>query len=264
MRTAIFVALGIGLVATISAAVGLWEVGRFLPDDQTILAYQPRAGQKLTPLIAIPPNVIHAFLAAEDGDFYRHPGIDIPLILRAAAIDVVRLASDQRPLGASTITQQVVKNLLLSDEVSIDRKVKEILLALRLERQLSKGRILEIYLNEVYLGCGAHGVAEAASRYFGKPVNALALGEAAFVAGLPKAPNHYSPAHFPEAAKARRDWVIDRMVEDGYVTPADAAQAKETPIDTASLSSFCRVDAREFEVATPTEGATERRTAQVH
>ena len=170
MRTAIGVALGLGVLATSMAAVGLWEVGRSLPDDQKILAYQPRAGQKLTPLIAIPPNVIQAFLAAEDGDFYRHPGIDIPLMLRAAAIDVVRLASDQRPLGASTITQQVVKNLLLSDEVSIDRKVKEILLALRLERELSKDRILEIYLNEVYLGCGAHGVTEAAFRYFDKPV----------------------------------------------------------------------------------------------
>jgi penicillin-binding protein 1A len=197
---------------------------------------------------------------AEDGDFYRHPGIDIPLMLRAAVIDLSRLASDRRPLGASTITQQVVKNLPLSDEGSLSRKIKEILLSLRLERELSKDRILEIYLNEVYLGCGAYGIGEAASQYFDKPVNALALGEAAFLAGLPKAPNHYDPARFPEAAKARRDWVIDRMAEDGYVTSADASQTKETPIIIANLRPSCGVAPRKLE-APPIEAAGKRRTA---
>ena len=124
-------------------------------------------------------------------------------------------AANRRPVGASTITQQVAKNMLLSNEISIERKVKEILLATRIEEALPKDRILELYLNEIYLGSGAYGVAAAALTYFDKSLDELTLGEAAFLAGLPKAPNNYNPARFPQAAKARRDWVLDRMVEDG-------------------------------------------------
>ncbi len=131
--------------------------------------------------------------------------------MRAAITDVGRLRANRRPVGASTITQQVAKNMLLTNEVSIERKIKEILLATRIEAALSKDRILELYLNEIYLGAGAYGVAAAALTYFDKSLDELTLGEAAFLAGLPKAPNHYNPRRVPQAAKARRDWVIDRM-----------------------------------------------------
>ena len=137
-----------------------------------------------------------------------------------------RFRANRRPVGASTITQQVAKNMLLSSEISIERKVKEILLATRIEAALPKDRILELYLNEIYLGSGAYGVAAAALTYFDKSLDELTLGEAAFLAGLPKAPNRYNPARFPQAAKARRDWVLDRMVEDGAATPDAAVQAR--------------------------------------
>ena len=152
-------------------------------------------------------------------------------MLRAAITDVSRFRANRRPVGASTITQQVAKNMLLSNEVSIERKIKEILLATRIEAALPKERILELYLNEIYLGSGSYGVAAAALTYFDKSLDELTLGEAAFLAGLPKAPNRYSPAHFPQTAKARRDWVLDRMVEDGAATQAEAAQAEAQPLE---------------------------------
>ena len=130
---------------------------------------------------------------------------------RAAAIDLTRIGSGRRPIGASTITQQLVKNLILGGEVLLARKVKEILMALRVEKELPKNCILEIYLNEINLGCGAHGIAQAALDYFGKPIDELTLDEAAFLAALPKAPGHYDPSRFPRAAKARRNWVIGRI-----------------------------------------------------
>src|SRR5207248_7371756 len=139
-------------------------------------------------------------------------------MIRAALTDVGRWQSKRRPVGASTITQQVAKNMLLSNELSIARKVKEILLAMRIEEALSKDRILELYLNEIYLGSSAYGVTAAALTYFNKSLDELTLGEAAYLAGLPKAPNNYHPARFPQAAKARRDWVLERMLEDGNAT----------------------------------------------
>src|SRR5207244_10658155 len=128
---------------------------------------------------------------------------------------VSTLQAHRRPVGAATSTQQVAKNMLLTNEISIERKVKEMLLATRIEAALPKDRIIGLYLNEIYLGAGAYGVAAAALTYFDKSLDELTLGETAFLAGLPKAPNRYNPARFPQAAKARRDWVLDRMVEDG-------------------------------------------------
>ena len=151
-------------------------------------------------------------------------------MLRAALTDVGRWRSNRRPVGASTITQQVAKNMLLSNELSIERKIKEMLLATRIDEALPKDRILELYLNEIYLGAGAYGVASAALTYFDKSLDELTLGEAAFLAGLPKAPNNYNPVRFPQAAQARRDWVLDRMVEDGYATAAEVAAAKAEPV----------------------------------
>src|SRR5271165_1674149 len=229
--------------------ITLWHFGRDLPDYQQLAHYQPpimtrvHAGDGrlvaeyaterriFVPIQAIPQHVINAFLSAEDKNFYSHHGVDPVSILRAAITDVSRLRASRRPVGASTITQQVAKNMLLSNEISIERKVKEILLATRIEAALPKDRILELYLNEIYLGSGAYGVAAAALTYFDKPLDELTLGEAAFLAGLPKAPNRYSPARFPQTAKARRDWVLERMVEDGAATQAEAAQAEAQPLE---------------------------------
>ncbi|MBV9200719.1 MAG: penicillin-binding protein 1A [Alphaproteobacteria bacterium] len=229
--------------------ITLWYFGRDLPDYQQLAHYQPpimtrvQAGDGrllaeyaterriFVPIQAIPTPVINAFLSAEDKNFYNHHGVDPVSILRAAITDVSRFHANRRPVGASTITQQVAKNMLLSSEISIERKVKEILLATRIEAALPKERILELYLNEIYLGSGAYGVAAAALTYFNKSLDELTLGEAAFLAGLPKAPNRYSPARFPLTAKARRDWVLDRMVEDGAATHAEAAQAEAEPLE---------------------------------
>jgi penicillin-binding protein 1A len=229
--------------------ITLWYFGRDLPDYQQLAHYQPpimtrvQAGDGrllaeyaaerriFVPIQAIPKPVINAFLSAEDKNFYNHHGVDPVSILRATITDVSRFRANRRPVGASTITQQVAKNMLLSNEVSIERKIKEILLATRIEAALPKERILELYLNEIYLGSGAYGVAAAALTYFDKPLDELTLGEAAFLAGLPKAPNRYSPARFPQTAKARRDWVLDRMVEDGATTQAEAAQAEAQPLE---------------------------------
>src|ERR1700747_2878604 len=229
--------------------ITLWYFGRNLPDYQQLAHYQPpimtrvQAGDGrllaeyaterriFVPIQAIPKPVINAFLSAEDKNFYSHHGIDPVSIARAAVTDVGRFRANRRPVGASTITQQVAKNMLLSSEVSIERKVKEILLATRIEAALPKDRILELYLNEIYLGDGAYGVAAAAPPYSDKSLDELSLGEAAFLAGLPKAPNRYNPKRVPQAAQARRDWVIDRMVGDGVVTQAEAAAAEARPLE---------------------------------
>ena len=227
------------------AGITIWYFGRDLPDFQQLAHYQPPITTRLhagdgrllaeyaterrvfVPIEAIPKPVVEAFLASEDKNFYSHHGIDPFSIARAALTDIGRLHANRRPIGASTITQQVAKNMLLTNEVSVERKIKEILLATRIEAALPKDRILELYLNEIYLGGGAYGVAAAALTYFDKPLDELTLGEAAFLAGLPKAPNRYSPVRFPLAAKARRDWVLERMVEDGVAT-REAANAAET------------------------------------
>jgi penicillin-binding protein 1A len=226
----------------------IWYFGRDLPDYQQLARYEPpittrvHAGdgrllaeyaterRVFVPIAAIPKPVIDAFISAEDKNFYTHHGIDPMSMLRAALTDLGRWRDKRRPIGASTITQQVAKNMLLSNEVSIERKIKEILLATRIDDALPKDHILELYLNEIYLGSGAYGVASAALTYFDKSLDELTLGEVAFLAGLPKAPNNYNPVRFPQQARARRDWVIDRMVEDGYATAAEAAAAKAEPI----------------------------------
>jgi penicillin-binding protein 1A len=181
------------------------------------------------PIEAIPKTVIHAFLAAEDKNFYSHPGIDFVGIARASLQNLMSLGQNRRPVGASTITQQVAKNFLLTNEVSIERKIKEAILAFRIEQAFSKDHILELYLNEIYLGFGSYGVAAAALNYFDKSLDELTISEAAYLAALPKAPNNYHPYRQAAAAKARRDWVIDRMVEDGYVTPEEGKQAQAAP-----------------------------------
>src|SRR5580704_1456245 len=224
----IFVASILGaLVVGGFLALAIAHFSRDLPDHQQLLTYQPATGSRvyagdgsfiaefasehrvLTPIKDIPPLIVHAFLAAEDREFYSHSGVNPLAILRAALADIVRFGRGQRPMGASTITQQLVRHFLLTNEVSVSRKIKEALLAYRIETVLTKDRILEIYLNEIYLGAGAYGVAAAAEIYFGKHLDQLTLAEAAFLAALPKAPNNYNPVRHPEAARIRRDWVLD-------------------------------------------------------
>jgi len=239
----------VGLAGAGVVGLAVWYFGRDLPDYQQLADYQPPIVTRVhaadgrlmaeyatekrvfVPVTAMPPLVIHAFLAAEDRNFYSHPGVDPLSMLRAAINDIARIGTRRRPEGASTITQQVAKNFLLTNEVSLERKVKEALVAIRLERVLSKDRILELYLNEIYLGGGTYGVAAAALNYFNKSLDELTPEEAAFLAALPKAPNNYNPQRYPEAAKARRDWVLDRMAEAGFLSLADTHAAQAKPIE---------------------------------
>ena len=231
-----------------AVAVTLAHFGRDLPDHQQLTEYVPAVGSKVyagdssfitefaserrivVPIKKIPAMVIHAFLAAEDREFYTHNGVNPWAIFRAGLTDALRFHKGQRPQGASTITQQVVRHFLLTKEVSISRKIKEAILAYRIEGQLSKDRILDIYLNEIYLGAGTYGVAAAADTYFQKPLDQLSLAQIAYLAALPKAPNNYHPIRHAQAAKARRDWVLAGMAEMGYVTQAQAQAAIAEPL----------------------------------
>ncbi len=226
------------------AGVVIWKYSQELPDYTQLAAYQPAVTTRVhagdgsllaeyskerrlyVPIDTMPHLVRDAFISAEDKNFYHHIGVDPEGILRA----VVANLSRGRKQGASTITQQVAKNFLLSSEQTFDRKIKEMLVALKIETAYSKERILELYLNEIYLGLGNYGVAAASLNYFGKSVNELSLTEAAYLAALPKGPNNYHPFRRTQAAIDRRNYVIDRMVENGYVNKQDGAVAKAQPL----------------------------------
>ncbi len=242
-----FFTLGsIGFVATVLAGFLLYrEITASLPPMDSLLEYRaPMSTQifaadgtlvgefyyekrQLVPLDEIPAVVRNAFIAAEDDQFYQHPGVDLFGIARALWNN---LSGKGRLQGGSTITQQVVKQILLTPQKSYERKIKEILLAVRLERQLSKDQILYLYLNHIYLGSGAYGVAAAAEEYFGKSVSELSLAEAALLAGLPQAPSRYSPFRHWQRAKARQQYVLERMVRVGMVSPAEAILAAREPL----------------------------------
>ncbi|MDR6954298.1 penicillin-binding protein 1A [Ancylobacter sp. 3268] len=198
--------------------------------DGSLLAEYAKERRLYLPIQNIPDLVKEAFISAEDKNFYSHGGIDITGIGRAGYAFLQNYGSGRRPQGASTITQQVAKNFLLTNEVSLDRKIKEALLALRMERAYSKDKILELYLNEIYLGIGSYGVAAASLLYFDKSVNELTIAEAAYLAALPKGPNNYHPFRRHDAAVERRNWVIDRMAENGYITQEQADKAKATDL----------------------------------
>jgi penicillin-binding protein 1A len=196
-------------------------VGEFYLERRTVV-----------PVNKVPKKLIQAFVAAEDANFYQHKGIDYLGIVRAA---VKNLLSMRKKEGASTITQQVAKSMLLTPEKKYSRKLKEAILAKRMEERLSKDEILYIYLNQIYLGAGAYGVQLAAETYFAKNVEELNLAEVAMLAGLPKAPNTYSPIKHLDKAKERQSYVLDRMVKEGYITQAEADHARNTPIVIRSL-----------------------------
>jgi penicillin-binding protein 1A len=243
---ALLLTLGVG--GAVAGFVLYQHYASDLPDHERLRDYQPPVMSRVyagdgrlvselaterrifVPIESIPPLVRQAFLSAEDQNFYAHRGVDPIAVARAVLTNVQNMGQNRRPVGASTITQQVAKNMLLGNEVSITRKAREAILSLRIEQALSKDRILELYLNEIFLGRGAYGVATAAMTYFNKALEELTPAEAAFLAALPKAPNNYDPFRFPDAAKARRDWVLDRMVEDRGLSPELAQAAKNEPV----------------------------------
>ncbi|NQV46258.1 MAG: penicillin-binding protein 1A [Rhodospirillaceae bacterium] len=222
--------------------------GRDLPDYHQLADYEPpvmtrvHAGdgrllaeyaiekRVFVPIRAMPKRVVNAFLAAEDKNFYSHQGVDFLGVVRAIVINIKNLGKQRRMVGASTITQQVAKNFLLTNEVSWERKVKEAILAFRIERAITKDRILELYLNEIYLGYGSYGVATAALNYFDKTLDDLTIEETAYLAALPKAPNNYHPVKRLKDALERRNWVIGRMLEDGVITADEATLARDQPL----------------------------------
>lgn len=242
------VGMVLGLLAIAAAGLLVWHVSQDLPDYADLAKYEPPVTTRVhagdgrlmaeyaherrlfVPIAAIPPRVIEAFLSAEDKNFYSHPGVDFTGVARALLTNLAQLGQGRRPVGASTITQQVAKNFLLGNEVSMTRKVKEAIIAFRIEKAFSKDHILELYLNEIYLGVGAYGVAAAALYYFDKPMDELTVAEAAFLAALPKAPTNYHPIRYADRAKARRDWVIERMREDGHITAEEARAAQASPL----------------------------------
>ncbi|MDP6872829.1 MAG: penicillin-binding protein 1A [Alphaproteobacteria bacterium] len=221
----------------------LWRFGRDLPDYSQLADYRPAVMSRVhagdgtliaefaherrlfVPIAAMPRQVIRAFLSAEDKTFYSHPGIDFAGIASALLRNIQNLGGKRRPVGASTITQQVAKNFLLTNEVSLARKIKEAILAFRIEHAFSKDRILELYLNEIYLGQGSYGVAAAALNYFDKSLDELNLEETAYLAALPKAPNNYHPIRNRKAAEGRRNWVLGQMAENGVISALDARRA---------------------------------------
>ena len=251
IRTFVFFISFVLLVAIGTAGGGVYlfyKFGRALPDYKQLADYEPsvmtrvQAGdgrllaeyaiekRVFVPQAAMPRMVVRAFLSAEDKNFFYHPGVDPLGIIRAVLTNIKNVTQGKRLVGASTITQQVAKNFLLTSDVTIERKVKEAILALRIERALPKNRILELYLNEIYLGFGSYGVAAAALNYFNKSLDNLTIAEAAFLAALPKAPNNYNPLNKHGAAKGRRNWVVGRMLEDGVIDGEQAKKAIATPL----------------------------------
>src|SRR6267154_2356582 len=214
--------------------------------DGALLGEYSKERRLYLPIQAVPKLVINAFLAAEDKNFYEHGGIDYSGMARAAVLYAQNYGSNRRPQGASTITQQVAKNFLLTNEVSFARKIKEALLAMRIERAYSKDKILELYLNEIYLGLGAYGIAAASLVYFDKSVNELTVAEAAYLAALPKAPAALHPVRNRDRAIERRNYVVDRLVENGWIKPADGDKARKEALVVTNRANGAHIFAGEY------------------
>ena len=234
------------VVASAVAGYFLWQVSRDLPDYDKLAEYEPPVMSRIhanngnliaeyarerriyVPINTIPKVILQAFLSAEDSGFFEHGGLDFKGIVRAVYNHFVQ---GRRLTGASTITQQVAKNFLLTNERSMTRKLKEAILAIRIERAYSKEKILELYLNEIYLGLHSYGIAAAALNYYGKELTEITVSEAAYFASLPKAPNNYHPFKRTKQALTRRNWVIGQMVKNGFISPEDATAAKAKGLD---------------------------------
>ena len=260
--------LSLLVVAVSVAMAGLlwifWTYGRDLPDYRQLAKYEPDVVSRIyagngalleefatqkrlfVPTEAMPPLLINAFLSSEDKGFYEHFGVDLKALSRAVMTNIINYGTGRRPIGASTISQQVAKNFLLTNEVSLDRKIKEAILAIRMERAFDKEQILALYLNEIYLGWSSYGVAAAALNYFDKALDQLELHEMAYLAALPKAPSNYHPYRKTKAAIARRNWVLGQMADNGFITRQAAAAAQVKPLAVKPLSGFDRASAPYF------------------
>ncbi|MES2031849.1 MAG: penicillin-binding protein 1A [Pseudomonadota bacterium] len=261
----LFAAGTVVFLVGVAAAAGLiWHYSKDLPDYSQLQDYEPPVMTRVhaadgallgeyskerrlyLPIQAVPKLVINAFLAAEDKNFYEHGGLDYSGMARAMVLYAQNLGSNRRPQGASTITQQVAKNFLLTNEVSFTRKIKEALLAMRIERTYSKDKILELYLNEIYLGLGAYGIAAASLVYFDKSVNELTVSEAAYLAALPKAPSSLHPVKNRDRAIERRNYVVDRLLENGWIKQADADKARKETLSVTGRNSSGHIFAGEY------------------
>ena len=236
------------LLSLITVLGILWNFSNNIPDYKFLKNYKPPVSSKVysgngslvadfskekrifVPFRAIPKNVINSFLSAEDKNFFSHPGVDAKGVLRATINNIQNIMTSKRLEGASTITQQVAKNFLLTNEVSINRKIKEAILAFRIERALTKERILELYLNQIYLGSGAYGVAAASLQYFDKSIKELNYEEAALLAALPKAPSKYNPYRNIELAKFRRNLVLKNLFENSFISSQEYDELKKKKI----------------------------------
>ncbi|MDP5082749.1 MAG: penicillin-binding protein 1A [Rickettsiaceae bacterium] len=250
-----------GTIGIAIAAYVIYHYSKDLPDYSQLKRYYPpsitrmysadaklieeyaREHRIFVSISAVPRSLVEAFVAAEDKNFYSHEGIDIMSIIRAAINNVSRIINNRRVEGGSTITQQVVKNFLLTSERSLDRKIKEAILSYMVTQAFTKEETLELYLNQIYLGKGAYGVASAALNYFNKSVEELTLNESAVLASLPKAPSKYNPARDYERAFERKNYVIGRMYDDGYITEAEARAAIVEPIKLATFDKVQTLDA---------------------
>ena len=243
----IIVIITLGLIFSFSS---LWYFSSDLPDYKILSNYKPPISSRVhsgegqliaeyalqkrlfIPYDSIPKKVINSFLSAEDKNFFSHPGVDAKSITRAIYKNIKNYFSEKRLEGASTITQQVAKNFLLTNELSLKRKIKEAILAFRIERAYSKERIMELYLNQIYLGEGTYGVAAASLEYFDKAVADLDYDEAALLAALPKAPNKYNPYKSIKRAKMRRNFVLKNLYENSYITKTEYKELKKKEIKT--------------------------------
>ena len=227
----------------------LWYFSIGLPDYKKLSNYQPPISSRVysdngkliaeyaiekrlfVPFESVPEKVINSFLSAEDKNFFSHPGVDAKGILRAILNNIKNISQNKRLEGASTITQQVAKNFLLTNEISMKRKIKEAILAFRIERAYSKERILELYLNQIYLGQGTYGIAAASLEYFDKPIKELNYSDAALLAALPKAPSKYNPYKYPDIAKFRRNLVLKNLQENGFITMNKFKELKDSKLN---------------------------------
>ena len=243
------IVLSLFLLISVSILIVLWTFSNSIPDYRFLKNYKPPVSSKMysgngelvadfskekrifVPYEAIPKNVINSFLSAEDKNFFSHPGVDAKGVMRAIINNIQNIMSSKRLEGASTITQQVAKNFLLTNEVSFNRKIKEAILAFRIERSLSKERILELYLNQIYLGSGAYGVAAASLEFFDKSIKELNYNEAALLAALPKAPSRYNPYRNKDLAKFRRDLVLKNLYENNFIDQNKYLELKDQPIE---------------------------------
>ena len=258
------ISLSILLLILITILGILWSYSNNIPDYKFLKNYKPPVSSKVysgngnlvadfskekrvfVPINTIPKNVINAFLSAEDKNFFKHPGVDAKGVLRAIINNFKNILTSKRLEGASTITQQVAKNFLLTNEVSINRKIKEAILAFRIERALSKERILELYLNQIYLGSGAYGVAAASLEYFDKSIRELDYAEAALLAALPKAPSKYNPYRNKKLAKFRRDLVLKNLLENNFLSQEEYKKLKDQNINLKKKKKVYLEDSQYF------------------